>query len=66
MSFFHRKNKNASREAKQAAKQADLAAFQVQASGQRLPTGDRSEMLPGAMNQNQKLAVMQLLRETKD
>lgn len=62
MSFFHRKNKNASREAKQ----ADLAAFQVQASGQRLPTGDRSEMLPGAMNQNQKLAVMQLLRETKD
>lgn len=40
--------------------------YQVLASGQRSVTGDRSEMCSGAMNNNQRLAALQMLRNLRD
>ena len=47
-------------------KDAEFAHYQTISSGQRAPIGDRSELCAGAMNNNQRLATLQMLRNTKD
>lgn len=42
-----------------------LAHYQTMSAGQRTQTGDRLEMA-GGMNNNQKFAALQMLRDFKD
>jgi hypothetical protein len=49
-----------------AQKNAEFGMYQVLSSGQRTATGDRSEMCSGAMNNNQRLAALQILRNMRD
>lgn len=44
------------------AARAKFALHQALSSGQRAPTGDRSELCAGAMNNNQRLTTLQMLR----
>ena len=43
-----------------------LAEYQVNAVGQRLQTGDRSEMCSNSMNNNQRLAILRMMRDTRE
>ena len=52
--------------ARKAQKNAEFGLYQVLSSGQRTSTGDRSEMCTGAMNNNQRLAALQILRNMRD
>lgn len=54
------------RRAATAKKNAEFGRYQVLSSGQRTATGDRSEMCAGAMNNNQRLATLQMLQDMKD
>lgn len=58
-------DRDAARAAK-AKKNAEFGLFQFAATGQRTSVGDRSEMCTGAMNNNQRLATLQMLRNMKD
>ncbi len=46
-----------------AGKDAAFGLYQALSSGQRTATGDRSELCAGAMNNNQRLAALQILRD---
>ena len=59
--FKMKKAKTAKRLSGPAAR-AKFALHQALSSGQRAPTGDRSELCAGAMNNNQRLATLQMLR----
>lgn len=48
-----------------ARKNAEFGIYQVLSSGQRTATGERSEMCSGAMNNNQRLATLQMLRNMR-
>lgn len=64
--FLKGKKKPASEEkATDRDKAIALARYQVTAGSQRT-TGERSEMCAGAMNNNQRLATMQMLRDFRD
>ncbi len=52
--------------AEKAGKGAEFGLYQTLLSGQRAATGDRSELCAGAMNNNQRLAALQMLRGGKD
>lgn len=43
-----------------------LAEYQVNAVGQRLQTGDRSEMCSNSMNNNQRLAILRMIQDTRE
>lgn len=47
-------------------KLTNFALYQITSSGQRAATGDRGEMVTNAMNNNQRLATLRLLRQLKD
>lgn len=68
MSIFSRKNRQQehSKTRRKRENLTDFALYQVASTGQRSAVGDRSEMAAGAMNNNQKLATLNLLRELKD
>lgn len=64
--FLKRKNKPAPKEkATDRDKAIAFARYQATAGSQRT-TGERSEMCAGAMNNNQRLATMQMLRDFQD
>ena len=44
----------------------DFAIFNTVSGGQRSSYGERGEMCSGAMNNNQKLATLQMLRDFRD
>lgn len=48
-----------------ARKSAEFGIYQALSSGQRSSTGERSEMCSGAMNNNQRLATLQILRNMR-
>ncbi len=58
--IFSRNSKNKKSEANR------IAMFNALSTGQRVSTGSREEMCSGTMNNNQKLATLQLLRDMKD
>ena len=64
---FKRKHKEVSDSARAevARKSAEFGLYQVLSSGQRTATGERSELCSGAMNNNQRLATLQMLRNMK-
>ena len=51
---------------KKATQNTDFAMYQFAASGQRASVGDRNEICTGAMNNNQRFATLQMLRDMKD
>lgn len=51
--------------ANQARRSAEFGIYQVLSSGQRTATGERSEMCSGAMNNNQRFATLQILRNMR-
>lgn len=57
--------KDAARKTK-AKQNTDFAMYQFAASGQRASVGDRNEICSGAMNNNQRLATLQMLRNMRD
>ena len=52
--------------AEKTGKDAEFGLYQALSSGQRATTGDRSELCAGAMNNNQRLAALQMLRGGKN
>ena len=67
--FTFRNKKSTNKEAKTAEKaklSTDFAIYNTVSGSQRSSYGDRGEMVPGVMNNNQKLATLQMLRNMKD
>lgn len=52
--------------AAKAKKNTEFGFYQFAATGQRTSVGDRGEMCTGAMNNNQRFATLQMLRDMKD
>lgn len=67
--FNFRKKESTKRERKntnKAMNSADFAVFNAVSGSQRSSYGERGEMCSGVMNNNQKLATLQLMRDWKD
>lgn len=68
--MFKFRNKDRLAEEKRKAEKAkvstDFAIFNTVSGSQRSSYGDRGEMVTGVMNNNQKLATLQMLRNMKD
>lgn len=52
--------------ADKAKKSTDFAIFNAVSGSQRSSYGDRGEMVSGVMNNNQKLATLQMMRNMRD
>lgn len=52
--------------ADKAKKSTDFAIFNTVSGSQRSSYGDRGEMVTGVMNNNQKLATLQMMRNMRD
>lgn len=65
---FKKKNRTESRQktAGSTMSAADFAIYNTISGNQRSSYGERGEMCSGAMNNNQRLATLQMLRDFKD
>lgn len=65
---FHKKKRTNTEEKnrKKAMSSADFAIFNTISGSQRSSYGERGEMCSGVMNNNQKLATLQMMRDFHD